>query len=499
MWYIQFDKDYLPALRVSYILFTKKVSEMRKTKIICTLGPAVDSVEAISELLRSGMNGARFNFSHGSHDSQKATLERLRQAMADTGLCASVILDTKGPEIRVKTFADGPVELREGHSFTLRTDDVEGSAQQVSVTYPGLAADIKTGDLILVDDGLISLRVESISEPSIVCRVENGGRLSNNKSINIPGAAIHLPALTERDRADLGFAADNGFDYIAASFVRSAADMAEIRACLDECGGKDIRIIAKVENQQGVDNLEEIARAADGVMVARGDLGVEIPASKVPFIQKKMIKKCREMGKTVIVATQMLDSMINNPRPTRAEVSDVANAVYDGTCCVMLSGETAGGKYPFESLRTMAEIVEEAERGMDFWKKFQKGLAASSNSGISDAVTRTSCLMAADLGAAAIMTATQSGYTARLISRFHPGCPIIALSPNSQVCRQLSIVWGVQAFKVREFTSTDEIFIRCGDLALAKGIAREGDTVVITAGVPVGRTGSTNLIKAEVL
>ena len=472
---------------------------MRKTKIICTLGPAVDSVEAISELLRLGMNGARFNFSHGSHDSHRATLGRLREAMEKTGICAAAILDTKGPEIRVKTFAEGAVELREGQTFTLRTDDVEGTAESVSITYPGLAADLRVGNTILIDDGLISIRVEKIEGEAIVCRVENGGRLSNNKSINIPGAAISLPALTERDRADLRFAAESGFDYIAASFVRSAADLAEIRACLDSCGGENIRIIAKVENQQGVDNLEEIARASDGVMVARGDLGVEIPAAKVPHIQKKMIKKCREMGKTVIVATQMLDSMINNPRPTRAEVSDVANAVYDGTCCVMLSGETAGGKHPLEALRTMAEIVEEAERGMDFWKKFQRGLAASSNSTVSDAVTRTSCLMAADLGAAAILTATQSGYTARLISRFHPACPIMALSPDQAVCRQLSIVWGVQAFKVREFTTTDEIFIRCGDMALAKGIAKEGDTVVITAGVPVGRTGSTNLIKAEVL
>ncbi len=472
---------------------------MRKTKIICTLGPAVDSVESISRLLRLGMNGARFNFSHGSHESQLATLEKLRAAMEETGLSAAIILDTKGPEIRIKTFAEGSAELKSGDRFVLRTDEVEGTAQQISVTYPGLAEDIDVGSTILVDDGLISMRVEAIEGNSIICRVENGGRLSNNKSINIPGAAISLPALTERDRKDLRFAVEQGFDYVAASFVRSASDMAEIRACLDGCGGEHIRIIAKIENQQGVDNLEEIARAADGVMVARGDLGVEIPAAKVPYIQKKMIKKCREMGKTVIVATQMLDSMIHNPRPTRAEVSDVANAVYDGTCCVMLSGETASGKYPFDSLKTMVDIVREAEEGMDYWKKFQKGLAASSNSGISDAVTRTCCLMAPDLGAAAILTATQSGYTARLISRFHPACPIIALSPQPEVCRQLSIVWGVQAFRSREFASTDEVFIRCGDTALEKGLVKRGDTVVITSGVPVGRTGTTNLIKAEVL
>jgi len=472
---------------------------MRKTKIICTLGPAVDSVEAMSRLLRLGMNGARFNFSHGTHESQLATLERLRSAMKETGITAALILDTKGPEIRVKTFAQGPVTLGEGDIFTLRTDDVEGSREQVSVTYPGLCGDISVGSTILVDDGLISLRVEGIEPPCIRCRVENGGKLSNNKSINIPGAKIKLPALTERDRGDLRFAVEQGYDYIAASFVRSAEDVAEIRACLDSCGGEKLRIISKIENQEGVDRLEEIARASDGIMVARGDLGVEIPAAKVPYIQKKMIKKCREMGKTVIVATQMLDSMIHNPRPTRAEVSDVANAVYDGTCCVMLSGETASGKYPFEALGTMVDIVSEAEGGMDYWKKFQKGLAASSNSGISDAVTRTCCLMAADLSASAILTATQSGYTARLISRFHPACPIVALSPDPTVCRQLSIVWGVQAYRSREFASTDEIFIRCGDMALAQGIVKEGDTVVITSGVPVGKTGSTNLIKAEVL
>ena len=472
---------------------------MRKTKIICTLGPAVDSAEAISELLRLGMNGARFNFSHGSHESQKKTLDHLRAAMCETGLSAAVILDTKGPEIRIKSFADGPIQLSAGDEFTLRTDEVEGNACEVSVTYGGLCADVAVGGRILIDDGLISMKIEAIEENALRCRVENGGKLSNNKSINIPGAKIALPALTEKDKGDLRFAAEQGFDYVAASFVRSKRDVQEIRACLDSCGGENVRIISKIENQQGVDNLEEIIRYSDGVMVARGDLGVEIPAAKVPHIQKMMIKKCREMGKTVIVATQMLDSMINNPRPTRAEVSDVANAVYDGTCCVMLSGETANGKYPFEALKTMGDIVCEAESGMDYWKKFQRGLAASSNSGISDAVTRTCCLMASDLKAAAILTATRSGYTAKLISRFHPACPIMALSPDPTVCRQLNIVWGVQAFKSREFTSTDEIFIRCGDVALAKGIVKEGETVVITAGVPVGRTGTTNLIKAEVL
>ncbi len=468
--------------------------------MICTLGPAVDNVEDIAQLLLRGMNGARFNFSHGSHESHAETLWKLRAAMSVTGLTAATILDTKGPEIRIKEFAGGSVELTAGQLFELRTEDMRpGDIQGVAVTYPGLCEDIAEGSTILVDDGLISLQVDAILTGKVMCRVVNGGRLGSNKSINIPGARISLPALTERDKEDLRFAAENDFDYIAASFVRSAADLAEIRACLDSVGGKDILIISKIENQQGVDNLEEIIRHSDGIMVARGDLGVEIPAARVPAVQKQMIKKCREMGKMVIVATQMLDSMISNPRPTRAEVSDVANAVYDGACCVMLSGETAGGKYPLEAAATMAEIVSETESSLDYWKKFRKGLAASSNSGISDAMTKTCCLTAIELKAAAILTATQSGYTARLISRFHPACPIVALTPSEKVRRQLSLNWGVQAFGSRTFNSTDEIFIRCGDLALEKGIVKSGDTVVITAGVPVGRTGSTNLVKAEVL
>lgn len=472
---------------------------MRKTKIICTLGPAVDSLDSISSLLRIGMNGARFNFSHGTHESHKATLDLLRQAMKETGLCAATILDTKGPEIRIKTFENGPVELVKGQEFTLRTDDVSGDADKVSVTFEKLADDLNVGSVILVDDGLISMRVEKIEPPSIVCRVESGGTLSNNKSINLPGSSVSLPALTDRDREDLRFAVENDFDYVAASFVRSASDLAEIRACLDSFGGQDILIISKIENQQGVDNLEEIVKASDGVMVARGDLGVEIPAAAVPTIQKKMIKQCRALGKPVIVATQMLDSMISHPRPTRAEVSDVANAVFDGACCVMLSGETASGKYPLQSLATMEEIVSEAELGVDYWKRFQRGFDIKTNADISDAMTHTCCHTAYYLGAAAILTATQSGYTARLISRFHPACPIVALTPVDKVRRQLSIVWGVIPFASKQFNSTDAIFLRCGDTALEHGIVKEGDTVVITAGVPVGRTGSTNLIKAEVL
>ncbi|MGN1003054.1 MAG: pyruvate kinase [Oscillospiraceae bacterium] len=471
---------------------------MKKTKIICTLGPAVDSVEGIAGLLRAGMDGARFNFSHGSHESHLATLERLEAACAQTGRVCARILDTKGPEIRIKTFRDGPIQLRAGDEFTLRTDEVEGDAGQVSVTYPSLGREIGAGCRILIDDGLVCLRVKEIDGPAIRCTVESGGILSNNKSINIPGVSIRLPALTDRDREDLRFAAEHDFDFIAASFVRSAADVAEVRAELRRHGGSAM-IISKIENQQGVDALDEIIDASDGVMVARGDLGVEIPAAKVPILQKKIIRRCREKGKIVIVATQMLDSMIHAPRPTRAEVSDVANAVYDGAGCVMLSGETASGKYPIESLSTMYDIICEAEAAIDYWSRFRDGISSTSHGTISDAITHTCCLTAADLGAAAILTATQSGYTARMLARFLPQCPILALSTQEKVRRQLCLSWGVYAFPCAQFESTDAIFGACTATALTSGMAKKGDTVVMSCGVPIGKSGSTNLLKAETL
>ena len=472
---------------------------MRKTKIICTLGPAVDSVEAIKGLLLAGMNGARFNFSHGTHESHLATLERLRTACAETGCSVAAILDTKGPEIRIRSFAGGPAELKEGEEFTLCTGEVDGDSTRVSVTYPGLAEELKPGDRVLIDDGLVSMVVESISAGEIHCRVENGGTLSDNKSINLPGVSVKLPALTEKDREDLRFAAENDFDYVAASFVRSADDVREIRAALDVSGGQDVRIIAKIENQQGVDNMDEIFALSDGIMVARGDLGVEIPAAKVPNIQKQMIDRARYAGKVVIVATQMLDSMIHNPRPTRAEVSDVANAVFDRASCVMLSGETASGKYPLRSLETMCEILEEAEKTVYQWNRPDAGKLEFTNSSISDAMTHTCCSTAKDLNASAILTATQSGYTARMLSRFRPQCPIIATTPVEKVYRQLSLSWGVYPFLSGNVGSTDALFAMCVSLAKGNGFVRPGDTVVITAGVPIGHSGSTNLIKAQVI
>ena len=471
---------------------------LRKTKIICTLGPAVDSEEMIVALIKGGMNGARFNFSHGSHPEHLERLNRLKAVRDRMGCPVATILDTKGPEIRIKSFETKTVELTAGETFTLTVDDVTGTAQRVSVTYPKLNQEVTPGQVILIDDGLVAIRVQEIKGSDIVCEVENGGTLSANKSINIPGAHIQLPALTEKDVADIRFGVENDFDFIAASFVRRAADVEAVRQVLHECGGDNVKIIAKIENQEGVDNMDDILAAADGVMVARGDLGVEIPAAKVPALQKMMIRKGLQAGKPIITATQMLDSMMRNPRPTRAEVSDVANAVYDGTSCVMLSGETAGGKYPTEALEAMLEIVTEAEGSIDYWKRFQKQLVVTA-SNINDAITHTCCLTARDLNASAILTATSSGRTARMICRFRPACPVAALTMQEKTRRQLAICWGVVPFLTGEVNSTDRIFSLTSEVAVKEGLVQAGDTVVITAGVPLGKSGSTNLIKAQVV
>ena len=471
---------------------------MRKTKIICTLGPAVDDPELIRALIRGGMDAARFNFSHGSHAEHLERLNKLKSVRDSMGRPVAAILDTKGPEIRIKSFDAKTVELSAGDTFTLTTADVPGSRERVSVTYPQLHEELSEGQEILIDDGLVAVKVEHIKGQDIVCTVENGGVLSANKSINIPGVHIRLPALTEKDMADIRFGVENDFDFIAASFVRRAADVEAIRQFLHECGGDSLKIIAKIENQEGVDNVDDILAAADGIMVARGDLGVEIPAAKVPVLQKQMIRKGLALGKPVITATQMLDSMMRNPRPTRAEVSDVANAVFDGTSCVMLSGETAGGKYPVESLAAMASIVTEAEGSINYWRQFQKKQVASTPN-INDAISHTCCLTAKDLNAAAILAATNSGHTARMICRFRPACPVAALTMYEKVRRQLAICWGVIPFLTGEVNSTDRIFSLCAEVALKEGLVENGDTVVITAGVPLGRSGSTNLIKAHVI
>ena len=471
---------------------------MRKTKIICTLGPAVDHAETIERLIRTGMNAARFNFSHGSHAEQLARLNMFKKVRDTLGAPVATILDTKGPEIRIKTFADGPVTLEQGQGFILTTDDVPGDGHRVSVTYANLHKEVGPGCRILVDDGLIELRVQKVEGHEIHCEVENGGPLSSNKSINIPDVHILLPSLTDKDREDLKFAVDNDFDFIAASFVRKASDVEDIRAELRKHGGDNIRIIAKIENREGVENLEGIIAASDGIMVARGDLGVEIPAHEVPILQKKMIKATIREGKPVITATQMLDSMIRNPRPTRAEVSDVANAVFDGTSCVMLSGETASGKYPVEALQTMVDTVTAAEGAIDYWGRFRERKTVPEST-INDAITHTCCLTAMDLEANAILTATNSGHTARMISRYRPPCPIVAMCQTEKVRRQLAISWGVKPCLSGTVDSTDRLFSLCVECARKEGMVKPGDTVVITAGVPIGKSGSTNLIKAQIV
>ena len=469
---------------------------MRKTKIICTLGPAVDNADLIRALIEGGMDAARFNFSHGSYAEHLERLNRLKAVRDSIGRPVATILDTKGPEIRIRSFEEKSVTLEAGDTFTLETGEAAGNRERVSVSYPRLHEELSPGQEILIDDGLVAIRVERVEGTSIICTVENGGVLSANKSINIPGVHIQLPALTEKDVEDIRFGVENDFDFIAASFVRCAADVEAVRSVLHDCGGDDVRIIAKIENQEGVDNLDAILEAADGIMVARGDLGVEIPAARVPILQKQMIRKGLQQGKPVITATQMLDSMIRNPRPTRAEVSDIANAVYDGTSCVMLSGETAGGRYPIEALQTMAGIVAEAEGAIDYWRQFEKQRVLPA-ANINDAITHTCCLTARDLNAKAILAATSSGHSARMICRFRPACPVAAITMREKVRRQLNLSWGVIPFLTGEVNSTDRIFSLTADVAVKEGLVQRGDIVVITAGVPLGRGGSTNLIKAQ--
>lgn len=462
------------------------------------MGPAVDNEEKLRALMLAGMDAARFNFSHGTHESHLALLTKVKRVRDELGAAVATILDTKGPEIRVKTFASGSVTLTEGATFTLTTRDVPGDESCVSVTYSNLHNELKPDCRVLIDDGLIELRVEEVRGQDIVCTVACGGPLSSNKSINIPDVHIQLPSLTEKDKEDLRFAVEQDFDFVAASFVRKASDVEDIRACLKEYGGEHIRIISKIENSEGVENLDEIIAASDGLMVARGDLGVEIPAYEVPILQKTMIKKTSMAGKPVITATQMLDSMIRNPRPTRAEVSDVANAVFDGTSCVMLSGETASGKYPLEAVQTMVDTIRAAELATDYWGRFRR-FEFKPGRDINDAVTHASCQTAMDLEADAILTPTQTGHTARMISRFRPACPIVAFTTTERARRQLAISWGVRPLLAGYVDSTDRLFSMCVQSALKEGAVESGQMVVITAGIPIGLAGSTNLIKAQVV
>lgn len=471
---------------------------MRRTKIICTLGPAVDNEEVLGRLMQKGMDVARINFSHGTHEEHKKRADTFKKVRESLDLPIPLLLDTKGPEIRCGRFINGEVQLKQGGSFILVNEDIEGDSSKCTISYKELYKDVARGSRILINDGLVELEVADIKGRDIYCTVLNGGTIGNNKGINVPNAEIHLPSLTVKDVEDIVFGVENEFDFIAASFVRKASDVIEIKKVLEKNGGLGIKVIAKIENGEGINNLDEIIKVADGIMVARGDLGVEIPVEEVPIVQKEIIKKCYTNGKPVITATQMLDSMIRNPRPTRAEASDVANAIYDGTSVIMLSGETAVGKYPVETLEMMGKIAEKAENSIHYWKRFSSAPFDLQVS-VTNAISHATCTTAMDLNAAAIITVTQSGQTARMISRFRPSCPIISTTTDRRVHRQLMLSWGVKPYLVREASSTDEMFDMGVDKALESGLVHNGDLVVITAGVPIGISGTTNILKVHIV
>lgn len=472
---------------------------MRRTKIVCTLGPATSEDSILKRLMLEGMDVARFNFSHGTHESHKENFDRVDKFRRELDLPIATLLDTKGPEVRICQFKDGKVHLTKGSTFTLTSREVEGTAEIVSVTYKDLPKDVKEGGRILLDDGLIELNVERIdNQTDIICRVMNNGDLSNNKGVNLPDTRLTMPYLSEKDRSDIIFGIETGYDFIAASFVRCAEDVLEIRKILEKYDCQSIRIISKIENQEGVDNIDEIIRVSDGIMVARGDMGVEIPGEEVPSIQKMIIKKTTMVGKQVITATQMLDSMIKNPRATRAEISDVANAIYDGTSAIMLSGETAAGAYPVEAVQTMARIALKTESDIDYVSRF-KERAANRTSNVTSAISHATCTTAHDLGAAAIVTVTKSGRTARMISRYRPSCPILGCTTNQSVYRHMSLMWGVKPLLMDEKQTADDLFEESLIVAEHTGMVNKGELVVITSGLPLGVTGTTNMIKVDVI
>ena len=470
---------------------------MRKTKIICTLGPSTDKDGVLRELIANGMNVARFNFSHGSHEEHKGRLDLLKSLREELGKPVAALLDTKGPEIRLKDFKNGTEMLEAGQTFTLTTRDVEGTKEICSITYKDLPQDVQPGGTIMLDDGLIKLQIQTVNDTDIVCKVLNNGKIKNKKGVNVPGVHLSMPYMSQRDRDDIIFGAQQGFDFIAASFVRTAQDVYDIRNLLNEYDSH-IRIIAKIENREGVNNIDSILAAADAVMVARGDLGVEIDFTELPGIQKTIIDRSFSFGKPIVTATQMLDSMIVNPRPTRAEISDVANAIYDGTSAIMLSGETAAGAYPVEALKTMSAIAERTEQeGFHL-----RGRQMDSNPGkisVSDATAHAACLTARDVNAAAIVTVSESGTTARLLSKYRPQQPIIACVMREQVQRQLSLSWGITPLMMSLAHSTDELIEMSTALAKENGYLHNGELAVVTAGVPVGVSGTTNMIKIHMV
>ncbi|NLK94294.1 MAG: pyruvate kinase [Clostridiales bacterium] len=471
---------------------------MRKTKMICTVGPASETEEIITKIMEAGMNASRHNFSHGDHEEHRGRIELVRKVAKKLNKQIAIVLDTKGPEIRTGKFEPKKLELQKGTEFTIYAGgDVVGDTTKCSVTYEGLANDVKPGNTILIDDGLVGLTVKSVEGNAIKCEVNNTGFVGTHKGVNVPGVSIKLPALTEKDAADLKFGCQMGVSAIAASFIRKADDVLAIRKLLNENGGENILIISKIENQEGVDNIDSIIEVSDGIMVARGDLGVEIPIENVPGVQKMIIKKCNEAGKPVVTATQMLDSMMRNPRPTRAEVSDVANAIFDGTDAIMLSGESANGDYPVEAVSTMAKIAETTEAQL----QYEVAVSSAKNHipAIAGVISRAACNAANELDAAAILSSTQSGATAKRLSQCRPECPIVAITPSDKVAKQLVFSWGVYPILAEKLESTDEMMEKSVSIAEANGFVKKGDTVVIAAGVPVDKIGATNLMKVSVV
>ena len=466
---------------------------LRKTKIVCTIGPATESEALLREMINIGMNVARLNFSHGTHAEHQVKVDLIKKLRVKLKQPIALLLDTKGPEVRTGDF-EHPAELIEGSSIRITNEDILGNESQFSVSYKNLHEDLKIGSQILIDDGLVALSVTEIDGKDLICRVLNGGTVSSRKSINLPETVIHLPALTKQDELDIAFAVEQGFDFIAASFVRKASDVMEIKSLLEKLGGGDVHVISKIENREGVSNFDSILAVSDGIMVARGDLGVEIPAHEVPTIQKHLIKSSYLAGKPCITATQMLDSMIRNPRPTRAEASDVANAILDGTSAIMLSGETAAGKYPLEALRMMDEIASYTEQNTHYWERFENGKINMTPT-VANAVSHACCTTAKDLKAKAIIAVTHAGRTARLLSRFRPGCPIIATTVKEKAYYQLGLSWGVIPFHVDEIKNTDELFELGKAVAVESGVVENGDLVVVTGGTPVGMSGTTNTLK----
>lgn len=470
---------------------------MRKTKIVCTIGPACDNEETLERMCLAGMNVARLNFSHGTHAEQQAKIDLIKRVREKLNMPIAIMLDTKGPEYRIRTFREGKITLRERDSFTFTTEQIVGDQERVAVSYTGLVGDLEIGDTILLNNGLMSFQVEALTDTEARCRVLVGGELSNNKSMSFPNKVMSQVYLSEQDKADLLLGLENDVDYIACSFVSREQDLLDIQAFLAQHTSKYIGLIAKIENQAGIDNIEEICQACDGIMVARGDLGVEVPFEKLPAIQKLLINTCRQRGKRSITATEMLESMIYNARPTRAEISDVANAVFDGTSAVMLSGETAAGKYPVEAVETMARIVENAEQNINYKKRFWAADFPIHNT--VDAISHATCAMAIDLGAKAIVACSLSGMTVRMVSRFRPPVDILGLTTNERTWRMLALNWGVQPMMCEEVPSTDVLFYTAKKAAKERMSLESGDEIIITGGITNGKSGTTNLLKVETI